>query len=63
MEPTFYEELDAFIKVVQNKESPSPSLLDGLKAQLIAEVAVKSLSTGKAETVEEWLPQLEQVSA
>jgi myo-inositol 2-dehydrogenase / D-chiro-inositol 1-dehydrogenase len=56
MEPTFYEELDAFVKAVESKQTPSPSLLDGLKAQLIAEAAVKSLSTGKAEMVEEWLP-------
>ena len=59
MEPTFYEELDAFIKAVQNKTSPSPSLIDGLKAQLIAEAAVKSLSSGKTEMVEDWSPATE----
>ena len=57
MEPTFYEELNAFIKAIENKQSPSPSLLDGLKAQLIAEAAVKSLSTGTTVAVEEWSPQ------
>ncbi len=62
MEPTFYEELDAFIKAVQNKQSPSPSLLDGLEAQLIAEAAVKSLSTGKTEMVEEWSPAREVIA-
>lgn len=62
MEPTFYAELDAFIKAVQNKQSPSPSISDGLKAQLIAEAAVKSLSTGKTEIVEEWQPAQEVVA-
>jgi myo-inositol 2-dehydrogenase / D-chiro-inositol 1-dehydrogenase len=59
MEPTFYSELDGFIKALQNKTAPSPSLMDGLKAQLIAEAAVKSLSTAKTEMVEEGLPASE----
>jgi myo-inositol 2-dehydrogenase / D-chiro-inositol 1-dehydrogenase len=63
MEPTFYAELGAFVKALQTKTEPSPSLLDGLKAQLIAEAAVKSLSTGKTEVVEEWQPHLEQVAS
>lgn len=62
MEPTFYEELDAFIRAVDNKQSPSPSLLDGLRAQLIAEAAVKSLSTGTTVAVEEWQPSAEVMS-
>lgn len=57
MEPTFFAELDAFITALERNTSPSPSLVDGLKAQLIAEAAVRSLSSARAEVVEVWEPQ------
>lgn len=56
LEPTFYAELDAFVKALQEGRAPSPSLEDGLKAQLIAEAAVRSLGNGRAESVERWEP-------
>lgn len=56
MEPTFFAELDAFITALESGASPSPSLLDGLKAQLIAEAALRSLGSGRSETVETWEP-------
>ena len=40
MEPTFYQALDAFIKAVQGEETEYPTLMDGLKAQMIAEAAI-----------------------
>jgi myo-inositol 2-dehydrogenase/D-chiro-inositol 1-dehydrogenase len=56
IEPTYYQALDAFVRALQNgaPELPSgvPSLEDGLKAQLIAEAATRSLQTGAPATIE-----------
>jgi len=46
IESSYYSALDAFVKAVQGGVAPSPSLDDGLKAQLIAEAATQSLRTG-----------------
>jgi myo-inositol 2-dehydrogenase/D-chiro-inositol 1-dehydrogenase len=46
IEPTYYQALDAFVGALQAGTAPSPSLDDGLKAQLIAEAATQSLHTG-----------------
>jgi myo-inositol 2-dehydrogenase/D-chiro-inositol 1-dehydrogenase len=46
IEASYYAALDAFINALQSGTPPSPSLEDGLKAQLIAEAATRSLQTG-----------------
>ena len=46
IEASYYHALDAFVNAVQSGAAPSPSLDDGLRAQLIAEAATQSLRTG-----------------
>jgi myo-inositol 2-dehydrogenase / D-chiro-inositol 1-dehydrogenase len=48
IEQSYYEAIDAFLKSVEKGELPSPSLEDGLKAQLIADKATESMKTGQA---------------
>ena len=47
MEPTFRLALDAFIRTVEGEPTTYPTLLDGLRAQMIAEAATKSLHTNQ----------------
>lgn len=47
MRDTYAYELDAFIKALETGAPPTPSLTDGLKAQLIAEAAVESQRLGR----------------
>jgi myo-inositol 2-dehydrogenase/D-chiro-inositol 1-dehydrogenase len=56
MEPTFYQALDAFIKVIEGEETEYPNLMDGLKAQMIAEAAYESLKTNKPVQIAYWQP-------
>ena len=49
---SFAAELDAFITSIESSQPYSPSLRDGLKAQLIAEAAVRSLETEGPVNVE-----------
>lgn len=44
-------ELDAFISAVATGQTPSPSGLDGLKAQILADAATESWKTGKPVAV------------
>jgi myo-inositol 2-dehydrogenase/D-chiro-inositol 1-dehydrogenase len=46
IEQSYYQALDAFIGAVTQGIAPSPSLEDGLKAQLLADQATDSLKTG-----------------
>ena len=46
IEASYYAALDAFVTAVQSGAAPSPSLDDGLKAQIIAEAATESLQSG-----------------
>lgn len=46
IEGSYYQALDAFVSALRSGAAPSPSLEDGLKAQLIAEAATQSLKTG-----------------
>ncbi|MDB5076068.1 MAG: iolG [Chloroflexi bacterium] len=46
IEASYYRALDAFVGAVQGGAAPSPSLDDGLKAQIIAEAATQSLQRG-----------------
>jgi myo-inositol 2-dehydrogenase/D-chiro-inositol 1-dehydrogenase len=57
MEPTFYQALDAFIRAVQGESTEYPTLMDGLKAQMIAEAAYESLKTNKPVQITYWQPQ------
>jgi len=43
-----YYAMDAFLKSIEKGTPPSPSLEDGLKAQLIADKATESMKTGQA---------------
>ena len=57
MEPTFYQALDAFIRAVQGEAIEYPNLMDGLKAQMIAEAAYESLKTNKPVQIAYWQPE------
>jgi myo-inositol 2-dehydrogenase/D-chiro-inositol 1-dehydrogenase len=57
MEPTFYQALDAFIGKLEGKETEYPNLMDGLKAQMIAEAAVESLQTNMPVKITYWQPE------
>ena len=48
IEQSYYEAIDAFLKSIEKGTPPSPSLEDGLEAQLIADKATESLKTGQA---------------
>ena len=52
IEASYYAALDAFVNAVQSGVPPSPSLDDGLKAQIIAEAATRSLHTGAPVPIE-----------
>ena len=54
IEPSFATALDAFIVAVEEGGSASPSLEDGVRAQLISEAAVRSLHEGRPVKVEYW---------
>jgi predicted dehydrogenase len=47
IEASYYQALDAFLQSVDKGTPPSPSLEDGLKAQLMADKATESLKTGQ----------------
>jgi myo-inositol 2-dehydrogenase/D-chiro-inositol 1-dehydrogenase len=54
MEPTFYRALDAFIGAVHGEPTEYPTLMDGLKAQMIAEAAYESLKTNQPVKITYW---------
>src|SRR5215471_11394687 len=47
IEQSYYHAIDAFLKSIAKGTPPSPSLEDGLKAQLIADKATDSIKTGQ----------------
>ena len=57
MEPTFYQALDALIRVMEGEEMEYPTLIDGLKAQIIAEAAVESLHKNRPVKITYWSPE------
>src|SRR5687768_13498153 len=57
MEPTFYQALDAFIKALEGEETEYPNLMDGLKAQMIAEAAIESLQSNVPVKINYWQPE------
>ena len=56
MQPTFGQALDALVRSLEGEPTPYPGLLDGLRAQMIAEAATKSLHSGQPVKVEYWKP-------
>jgi len=57
MEPTIYQALDALIRVMEGEEMEYPTLIDGLKAQIIAEAAVESLHKNRPVKITYWSPE------
>lgn len=55
--PSFALALDAFISTLEGKETSYPSLMDGLRAQMIAEAAVESLHKDLPVKIEYWQPE------
>jgi len=47
IEQSYYQALDVFFEAIAQGTPPSPSLEDGLKAQLLADKATESLKTGR----------------
>jgi myo-inositol 2-dehydrogenase / D-chiro-inositol 1-dehydrogenase len=48
IEQSYYCALEAFYNAIAKGSPPSPSLEDGLKAQLLADKATESLKTGQS---------------
>jgi myo-inositol 2-dehydrogenase/D-chiro-inositol 1-dehydrogenase len=57
LELSFALALDAFISALEGKETSYPSLMDGLRAQMIAEAAVESLHTNQPVKITYWQPE------
>lgn len=55
--PSFALALDAFISALEGKDVPYPSLMDGLRAQIIAEAALESLHANQPVTITYWQPE------
>ena len=49
--PTYPVALDAFVAALEGGPATYPTLVDGLKAQAIAEAATRSLTSGRAEQI------------
>src|SRR5713226_3279789 len=56
-EPSFALALDAFICALEGKETSYPSLMDGLRAQIIAEAAVESWHKNQPVKITYWQPE------
>jgi len=56
MEPSFMLALDAFVSGLEGKPSDYPTLMDGLRAQIIAEAAVESLRSNQPAKINYWQP-------
>lgn len=56
MQPSFALALDAFVSAVEGQATAYPSLLDGLRAQMIAEAAVDSLRLHRPVPITYWEP-------
>jgi myo-inositol 2-dehydrogenase/D-chiro-inositol 1-dehydrogenase len=57
LESSFALALDAFISTLEGKETPYPSLMGGLRAQIIAEAAVESLRKNQPVKITHWHPE------
>jgi myo-inositol 2-dehydrogenase/D-chiro-inositol 1-dehydrogenase len=52
IEQSYCEAIDAFFRSIEKGRRPSPSLEDGLKAQLIADKAMESMKTGQPTKIQ-----------
>lgn len=52
LKPSYLNALEHFVDAISRGESPGPTLLDGLRAQAIAEAATRSLASGRAEQID-----------
>jgi myo-inositol 2-dehydrogenase/D-chiro-inositol 1-dehydrogenase len=57
MQPSFALALDAFISAIEGSEAAYPSLMDGLRAQMIAEAAIESLHRNQPVKINYWQPE------
>jgi myo-inositol 2-dehydrogenase/D-chiro-inositol 1-dehydrogenase len=57
LEPSFALALDAFISALEGKQTSYPSLMDGLRAQIIAEAAIESLHKNQPVKITYWQPE------
>ena len=57
LEATFALALDTFISTLEGKETSYPTLMDGLRAQMIAEAAVESLHAHQPVQITYWQPE------
>jgi len=55
--PSFALALDAFISTVESQQVAYPSLMDRLRAQIIAEAALESLHANQPVTITYWQPE------
>ena len=55
--PSFALALDTFISALEGKQISYPSLMDGLRAQIIAEAAVESLHMNQPVKIHYWRPE------
>ncbi len=56
MEPTFGLAMDTFLRAVAGETVDYPNLVDGLRAQMIAEAAVESLESNRPVKITYWQP-------
>jgi myo-inositol 2-dehydrogenase/D-chiro-inositol 1-dehydrogenase len=56
MEPSFMLAIDAFAAALEGEEVAYPTLMDGLRAQMIAEAAVESLHKNQPVKITYWEP-------
>jgi len=57
LESSFALALDAFVSTLEGNEISYPSLMDGLRAQMIAEAAVESLHRNQPVKITYWQPE------
>ncbi|MBK8049562.1 MAG: Gfo/Idh/MocA family oxidoreductase [Anaerolineales bacterium] len=57
MEPSFMLAVDAFASSLEGKAADYPTLIDGLRAQMIAEAAIESLHANKPVKINYWTPK------
>ena len=57
MEPSFMLAVDAFAASLEGQAAEYPTLVDGLRAQMIAEAAIESLKANQPVKINYWQPK------
>ncbi len=57
LQPSFAVALATFVQVLEGNNVPYPSLMDGLRAQIIAEAAIESLHAHQPVKITYWQPE------